>query len=56
MLLLALHENDADDVWYYEYLSYYPYTPKSFEEDKIAAACQHPRKLIAQERVDKRME
>lgn len=56
MLLLALHENDIDDVWYYEYLSYYPYTPKSSEKDKVAAACQHPRKLIAQERVDKRME
>lgn len=44
MLLLALHENDADDVWNHKYLSYYPYTPKRSEKDKIAAACQHPRK------------
>lgn len=56
MLLLEFHENDADGVWWHEYLSCFPYIPKRSEKDKIVVAWQHPRKLIAQEKVYKRME
>lgn len=47
--------NDTDDVLWHEYLSCFPHIPKSSEKDKIAAAWQQPRMLIAQERVYKRM-
>lgn len=35
MLLLALRENDTDDVWYHKYLSYCPYIPRVLKKTKL---------------------